>query len=78
MSKAERSGERRRDAPLRFTEIRLEALPMIVLGLILLILGVLLNIGILWTIGVVLIIVGAILWILGSMDRAVMGRRRWY
>jgi hypothetical protein len=51
---------------------------MIVLGLILLILGVLLNIGILWTIGVVLIIVGAILWILGSMDRAVMGRRRWY
>ena len=51
---------------------------MIVLGLILLILGVLLNIGILWTIGVVLIIVGVILWILGSMDRAVMGRRRWY
>jgi hypothetical protein len=51
---------------------------MIVLGLILLILGVLLELGILWTIGIVLIIVGVILWILGSMDRAVMGRRRWY
>jgi hypothetical protein len=51
---------------------------MIVLGLILLILGLVLNAGILWTIGIILIIVGAILWILGTMDRAVMGRRRWY
>jgi hypothetical protein len=51
---------------------------MIVLGLILLILGLVLNAGILWTIGIVLIIVGIILWILGTMDRAVMGRRRWY
>jgi hypothetical protein len=51
---------------------------MIVLGLILLILGVVLNVGILWTIGIILIIVGIILWILGTMDRAVMGRRRWY
>jgi hypothetical protein len=51
---------------------------MIVLGLILLILGLVLNAGILWTIGIVLIIVGVILWILGTMDRAVMGRRRWY
>jgi hypothetical protein len=51
---------------------------MIVLGLILLILGLVLNAGILWTIGIVVIIVGVILWILGTMDRAVMGRRRWY
>ena len=51
---------------------------MIVLGLILLLLGLLLGIGILWTIGIILIIVGAILWILGSMDRAVGGRRHWF
>jgi hypothetical protein len=51
---------------------------MIVLGLILLILGFLLGVGILWTIGIILIVIGVILWILGTMDRAVMGRRRWY
>ena len=51
---------------------------MIVLGLILLILGVVLNAGILWTIGIILIVVGAILWILGATDRAFMGRRYWY
>ena len=51
---------------------------MIVLGLILLILGIVLNAGILWTIGIILIIVGVIFWILGTMDRAVMGRRYWY
>ncbi len=51
---------------------------MIILGLILLILGAVLNIGILWIIGIILIVVGVILWILGAMDRAVMGRRYWY
>ncbi len=51
---------------------------MIVLGLILLLLGLVLNVGILWTIGIVLIIVGVIFWVLGTMDRAVMGRRYWY
>ncbi len=51
---------------------------MIVLGLILLILGLVLNIGILWTIGIIVIVVGLILWLLGMMDRAVMGRRYWY
>jgi len=51
---------------------------MIVLGLVLLILGFLLGVPILWTIGIILVIVGAIFWILGAMDRAVMGRRYWY
>jgi hypothetical protein len=51
---------------------------MILLGLILLILGVVLGIGILYTIGIVLIIVGAVLWVLGSMDRAVGGRRHYW
>jgi Family of unknown function (DUF6131) len=51
---------------------------MIIVGLILLVLGLVLGIGILWTIGIVLIVVGAILWLLGSMDRAVGGRRHYW
>jgi hypothetical protein len=51
---------------------------MIVLGLVLLILGWLLGINILWTIGIILIVVGVILWILGTMGRAVGGRRHYY
>ncbi|HZN80523.1 MAG TPA: DUF6131 family protein [Mycobacterium sp.] len=51
---------------------------MIVLGAILLILGLIFGISILTYIGVVLIVVGAIFWILGSMGRPVGGRRAWY
>jgi hypothetical protein len=51
---------------------------MIVLGVILLILGVIFNAGILWTIGLILIVVGIILWILGTMDRAVGPRRHYW
>ncbi len=51
---------------------------MILLGIILLILGVIFSAGILWTIGIILIVVGAILWLLGSMDRAVLGRRHYW
>jgi membrane protein implicated in regulation of membrane protease activity len=51
---------------------------MIILGLILLILGIVLGVGILYTIGIVLIVVGAVLWLLGSLDRAVGGRRHYW
>lgn len=51
---------------------------VIILGVILLVLGALLNIPILYTIGGVLVVVGAILWILGSMDRGIGGRRHYY
>ena len=51
---------------------------MIALGLILLLLGLLLNIGILWTIGIVLLVVGAVMYLLGSMDRGIGGRRHYY
>ena len=51
---------------------------MIIVGLVLLVLGFLLGISILWTIGIVLIVVGAVLWVLGSMNRAVGGRRHYY
>jgi hypothetical protein len=51
---------------------------VIVLGLILLLLGLLLNAGILWTIGIVLLVVGAVLWLLGSTGRAVGGRAHYF
>jgi len=51
---------------------------MIVLGAVLLILGLIFGINILWTIGVILIVVGAVFWVLGSVGRPVGGRRAWY
>ena len=51
---------------------------MVVLGIVLLILGYVFAIPLLWTIGIVLIVIGAVLWILGSVGRPVAGRRRWY
>ncbi len=51
---------------------------MIVAGIVLLLLGLLLGVGILYTIGIILIIVGAVLWIVGSTGRAVGGRRHYY
>jgi hypothetical protein len=51
---------------------------VIILGLILLILGFALGIGILWTIGIILLVVGAVLYLLGATGRAIGGRRHYY
>ncbi len=51
---------------------------MIILGLVLLLLGFLLKISILWTIGIILVVVGAVLFLLGSSGRAVGGRRHYW
>ena len=51
---------------------------MITLGLILLIIGLIANIGVLYTIGAILLVVGLILALLGTMGRAVGGRRHYY
>ena len=51
---------------------------MIVAGIVLLLLGLLLGVSILYTIGIILIIVGAVLWVVGSTGRAVGGRRHYY
>jgi hypothetical protein len=51
---------------------------MITLGIVFLILGLLTQVAILWSIGVLLIVVGAILWILGAVGRQVGGRRHYY
>jgi hypothetical protein len=51
---------------------------VIVLGIVLLIVGFVLTIPILWTIGVILLLIGLALWILGSVGHAVGGRRHYY
>lgn len=51
---------------------------MIVLGVVLLIIGFLASISILWTIGIVLVVVGAVLALLGRTGRKVGGRSHWF
>ncbi|MEU2241350.1 DUF6131 family protein [Streptomyces sp. NPDC018338] len=51
---------------------------MIVLGLVLLVIGLVAGIGILWTIGIILVVIGAILWILGAVGHEVGGRRHYW
>ncbi|TDO30726.1 hypothetical protein EV643_13551 [Kribbella sp. VKM Ac-2527] len=51
---------------------------MIILGLILLVLGFVLNVSILWTLGIIVLVVGVVLFALGSAGRAVGGRRHWF
>ncbi|WP_377268057.1 DUF6131 family protein [Peterkaempfera sp. SMS 1(5)a] len=51
---------------------------MIALGIILLIIGFIFGISILWTIGILLLLIGAVLWVLGAAGHAVGGRRHYW
>lgn len=51
---------------------------MIVLGVILLIIGFVTSISFLWTIGIVLALIGLILWIMGAVGHEVGGRRHYF
>jgi hypothetical protein len=51
---------------------------VIILGVVLLILGLIFDVGILWTIGIILIVVGALLFLLGAVGRPIGGRRHWW
>jgi len=51
---------------------------LIILGIILLLIGLFVHIGILTTIGIILVVVGAVLAVLGGTGRAVGGRKHWY
>jgi hypothetical protein len=51
---------------------------VIIIGLVLLLIGLLAGIPILWSVGVILVVVGAILWLLGAAGREVGGRRHYY
>ena len=52
--------------------------PMIMFGIVLLIIGFLTGIAILWTLGVLILIIGLVLWILGALGHAVGGRRHYF
>jgi hypothetical protein len=51
---------------------------MLIAGVVILLIGLLLGIPILWTIGVILAVVGAVFWILGSTGRPVARRRHYW
>ena len=51
---------------------------MIIIGILLLIIGFVAGIAILWTIGIVVVIIGVILALLGMAGHAVGGRRHYF
>ncbi|MGH3492709.1 MAG: DUF6131 family protein [Sciscionella sp.] len=51
---------------------------MIVLGIILLIVGFIAKIPIVWTLGIIVLVIGAVLAIAGTAGREIGGRRHWY
>ncbi len=51
---------------------------MLIFGVVLIIIGVLAKIPILYSIGVVVLIIGIVLWVLGAMGHAVKGRRHFF
>jgi hypothetical protein len=51
---------------------------VIILGVILLIIGFIASIPVLWTIGIILVVIGVALELLGMAGRAVGGRRHYY
>jgi len=51
---------------------------MIILGIILLVVGLLAKISLVTTLGVILLIIGAVLTLLGAFGKPVGGRRSYY
>jgi len=51
---------------------------MIILGIVLLLIGWLVGLSILTTIGIILLVIGLILWLLGTAGRPVGGRGFWW
>lgn len=51
---------------------------MIILGIILLIVGFVTNISVIWSIGIVVLIIGVVLAVLGMAGRSIGGRRHWF
>jgi hypothetical protein len=51
---------------------------VIILGVILMIIGFVAAIPILWTVGIILVVIGLALALLGAMGHAVGGRRHYY
>jgi hypothetical protein len=52
--------------------------PVIIAGIILLLIGFVAHIAILWTLGIIVLVVGAVFMLLGATGRAIGGRRHYY
>jgi membrane protein required for beta-lactamase induction len=57
---------------------RTQGVTVITLGVVLLLLGFLFGIPILWSLGMILLVIGIVLWILGAAGREIGGRRHYY
>ena len=51
---------------------------MMIFGVVLLLIGFVAHIPILWTLGIVVLVVGAVLFLVGSAGHAVGGRRHYW
>jgi hypothetical protein len=51
---------------------------MIIVGLVLLLIGFIASIPILWTIGIVVLLIGLVLLLMGAAGREVGGRRHYF
>jgi hypothetical protein len=51
---------------------------VIIFGIILGIIGFVSGIAVIWTIGMIMLVIGAILALLGTADHAIGGRRHYY
>jgi hypothetical protein len=51
---------------------------MVVFGLILLIIGFVLAFKLLWTVGMIVLLIGLVLWVMGALGHAVGGRKHYF
>ena len=51
---------------------------MILLGVVLMVIGLVASIPILWSVGIILVVIGLALALMGAAGRAVGGRRHYY
>ena len=51
---------------------------MVIFGVILMIIGFVAGIPILWTVGLIVLVVGLVLWIMGSAGHAFGGRKHYF
>jgi hypothetical protein len=69
---------RRRFLAAAWATASCQEFPLIILGIILLIIGFLAHIAIVWTIGIIVVVVGLVLALLGMAGHAVGGRRHYF
>lgn len=51
---------------------------MITVGILLLLIGIVAKVGVLWSLGVLLLVIGGVLMLLGTLGHEIGGRRHYY